>query len=96
MAAFVIYQGEVLDPTRYEQYIVKARESILAAGGRFIARGGDVDVLEGDPPAGPTVIVEFPTKQAATDWYHSAEYGEVRKIREGVARARMYVIEGVT
>ena len=96
MAAFVIYQGEVLDGKRYDEYIVKARESILAAGGRFVARGGDVHVLEGDSPAGPMVILEFPTKQAAVDWYQSDDYTAIRKIREGAARARMYIIEGVT
>lgn len=57
-------------------------------------RGGDVNVLEGDAPAGRTVILEFPTLQAALDWYHGDRYTEVRKLREGAAIARMYAVDG--
>jgi uncharacterized protein (DUF1330 family) len=95
VAAYVIYQGEVLDPARYEEYKTKAAASIVAAGGRYIVRGGDVESLEGDAPAGRTVVLEFPTRQAAIEWYRSDEYTEVRKIRHGAALARMYVVDGV-
>ena len=63
MAAYVIYQGEVLDPVRYEEYKMRAAASLEAAGGRYVVRGGD--------------------------------YTAARAIREGVARARMYVVDGV-
>ena len=95
MAAYVIYQGEVLDPVRYEEYKTAAAASIAAAGGRYVVRGGEVEVLEGDAPSGRTVLLEFPTRQAALDWYRSADYAAARALREGVARARMYVIDGV-
>ena len=95
MAAYVIYQGEVTDPARYEEYKTKAAASIIAAGGRYLVRGGDVEVLEGDAPAGRTVVLEFPTMQAAVDWYRSEEYTTIRKIRDGAARARMYAVDGV-
>ena len=95
MPAFVIYQAELTDPQQYEVYKERAAASLRAAGGRYIVRGGDVDVLEGDPPAGRTVVVEFPDRQTAIDWYHGAEYTEARKLREGAAIARMYVVDGV-
>jgi uncharacterized protein (DUF1330 family) len=95
VAAYVVYQGEVLDPERYDEYKTKGAASIVAAGGRYLVRGGDVEVLEGEAPAGRTVVLEFPTMQAAIDWYQSDEYTEIRKIREGAARARMYVVDGV-
>jgi uncharacterized protein (DUF1330 family) len=95
VAAYVIYQGEVLDPERYDDYKTKAAASIAAAGGRYIVRGGEVVVLEGDAPAGRTVVLEFPTRPAAIDWYRGHEYTEIRKIREGAARARMYVVDGI-
>ena len=95
MAAYVIYQGEVLDQARYDEYKVKAAASISSAGGRYVVRGGDVEVLEGDAPAGRTVVVEFPSMQAVRDWYHGIEYSAARQLREGAARARMYAVEGV-
>jgi uncharacterized protein (DUF1330 family) len=95
VTAYVIYQGEVLDPERYDQYRTKAAESILAAGGRYLVRGGDIEVLEGDPPASRTVVLEFRSREAALAWYRSSEYTEIRKIRDGAALARMYVVDGV-
>ena len=91
MAAYVIYQGEVTDPAHYEVYKEQAAASIAAAGGRYVVRGGEIEVLEGDAPAGRTVVLEFPTRRAALDWYRGDRYTEVRKLREGAARARLYV-----
>ena len=91
MAAYVIYEGEVLDQERYEDYKPKAAASIVAAGGRYLIRGGEVEVLA---PAGRTVVLEFSTMQAARAWYRTEEYNEIRKIREGAARVRMYIVDG--
>jgi uncharacterized protein (DUF1330 family) len=95
MSAYVIYQGEVFDLTLYEEYKLKAAASIAAAGGRYIVRGGEVEVLEGEPPMGRTVILEFPTMDAALTWYRSEEYTQIRTIRDRAAHARIYVVDGI-
>ena len=89
----MIYQGEVFDAVRHDEYKTKAAESILRAGGRYLVRGGDA---EGEAPAGRTVVLEFPSMQDAIAWYRSDEYSEIRKLREGAARARMYAVEGIS
>ncbi len=94
MAAYVIYQAEVLDPERYEAYKPVAAESVRRAGGRYIVRGGDIDVLEGEAPAGRTVVVEFPDRRTAVEWYRG-EYAPARQLRDGAATARMYVVDGL-
>ena len=94
MAAYVIYQAEVLDPVQYEKYKAKTPESIAAFGGRFIVRGGEIDVLEGEAPLGRSVVVEFPSMAAAREWYASDPYTEAKALREGAVRARMYVVDG--
>jgi uncharacterized protein (DUF1330 family) len=96
MPAYVIYQGEVTDPEQYEQYKTRAAASIEAAGGRYVVRGGDFDVLEGEAPAGRTVVVEFPSREAALQWYHGAAYTEARALREHAAKARLYVVDGLS
>lgn len=96
MTAYVIYQAEVLDPVAYEGYKTAAETSIAAAGGRYIVRGGETQVLEGDPPSlGRTVILEFETMDTARAWYRSEEYTAARQLRENVARARLLLIDGV-
>jgi uncharacterized protein (DUF1330 family) len=95
VAAYMIYQAEVTDPERYEQYRTEAAESILAAGGRYLVRGGEIDVLEGEPPPARTVVLEFPTRQAAIDWYRSEEYTAIRRLRDRAAQARLYLVDGV-
>jgi uncharacterized protein (DUF1330 family) len=96
MTAYVIFEGEVTDPVRYEEYKPRAAASIAAAAGRYLVRGGEIEVLEGDAPAGRTVVLEFPTRQAAVDWYRGEEYAAVRPLREGAATvARMYVVDGM-
>ncbi|HVW79962.1 MAG TPA: DUF1330 domain-containing protein [Mycobacteriales bacterium] len=94
MPAYVIYQGHVTDPEQYEKYKPLSAASIAAAGGRLIVRGGEYEVLEGSEPLSRTVVIEFPTRQAAVDWYHGAAYAEARKVREGAAQANMYVVDG--
>jgi uncharacterized protein (DUF1330 family) len=95
MSAYVIVHVDVTDPDKYEQYKVKAAESVAAAGGRYLARGGDVEPLEGAPPPPRTVILEFPTMPAASAWYHGPGYAEARVIRNDAARFDMYIVDGV-
>ena len=95
MAAYVIFQGEVLDPERYEVYKVAAAESIRAGGGRYIVRGGNIDLLEVEAPPGRTVVIEFPDRRTALDWYRGERYTEASRLREGAAIARMYVVDGI-
>jgi uncharacterized protein (DUF1330 family) len=94
--AYVIYQGEVTDPEQYEKYKPRSEASVLAAGGRYLVRGGAFEVLEGETPTGRTVLLEFPDRDAAIAWYRSDEYAEARKLREGAAVARLYVVDGLT
>ncbi len=95
MAAYLIYQAEVLDAERYENYKPLAAESIRQAGGRYIVRGGEFEVLEGEAPAGRTVVIEFPDRATALAWYGGGAYAEAREVRKGAATARMYVVDGV-
>jgi len=95
VTTYVIYQAEILDPARYEEYKERAAPNIVAAGGRYVVRGGDATALEGELPASRTVILAFPTRQAALAWYHSEEYAEIRALRDGSARATLYMVDGV-
>jgi uncharacterized protein (DUF1330 family) len=94
MSAYIVYQAEVYDPEQYELYKAQAGPALAAAGARYLVRGGDIEVLEGEAPAGRTVIIEFPTKQAAVEFFHGPEYTAIRALRADAAHARMYVVDG--
>jgi uncharacterized protein (DUF1330 family) len=68
VAACVRSQGEVLDPERCEEYQTKAAACIVAAAGKYIVRGGDVETPEGrHRPVGRPVVLEFRTRHATLD-----------------------------
>jgi len=94
VTAYVIYLGEVTDPEAYEAYKVRAAASIAAAGGRYVVRGGEPLVLEGEPPAGRTVVLAFPDRASAVAWYEGEQYRGARELRQAAAVARMYVVDG--
>jgi len=95
MPAYVIVEVEVTDPERYKQYTAATPATIAAAGGRFLVRGGEFTVLEGDWQPSRLVVLEFEDLAAAERWYESEAYQAAMKLREGGARMRMVAVEGV-
>ena len=95
MPAYVIANVEVSDPVRYEEYKRLVPSTIAAYGGRYLARGGLAQVLEGEWKPKRLVIVEFPTAAQARAWWDSAEYAPVRSVRRACARAELVLVEGV-
>jgi uncharacterized protein (DUF1330 family) len=67
MSAYVIYPGDVLDEAGDQTYKQVVEPNILAAGGCYVVRGGDAQLLERTLPAGRSVILEFPSRQSALD-----------------------------
>lgn len=95
MAAYVIVDIEIRDPVMYEEYRRMAPPSIAVYGGRYIVRGGEVDVLEGDWRPPRLVVLEFPTIERARAWWSSAEYAPAKAIRQACAEAEMVVVAGI-
>jgi uncharacterized protein (DUF1330 family) len=93
--AYVIATVEVKDPVRYEDYKTLVPPSIAAFGGRFVARGGKTDVLEGDWNPNRLVIVEFPNAERARQWYDSPEYAAAKALRQATSTGSLVLIEGV-
>ena len=95
MPAYVIVDIDVTDPERYEQYKAATPATLEAGGGRFLVRGGEVTILEGDWQPSHLVVLEFENVAAAERWYESAAYQAAKKLREGGARMRMVAVKGL-
>lgn len=95
MAAYVVVNVDVKDPVRYKDYIGMSPVSIGQYGGRFIARGGAVEVMEGDWTPKRMVILEFPSMERAKAWWASAEYAEAKALRQATAETQLVITEGL-
>jgi len=94
MTAYIIADVTVTNPEGYAAYRPLAAASVAKHGGRFIARGGEVQSLEGGWSPSRVVIIEFPTMAAARGWYNSPEYQDALKIRAANSNGRVILTEG--
>jgi uncharacterized protein (DUF1330 family) len=95
MPAYVVIDVDVHDAATYERYKPLAPPVIAAYGGRYLARGGKTDVLEGDWTPARAVILEFPSLERARAWWESPEYAAAKALRQASTRTRMFVVEGL-
>jgi len=95
MSAYLVATGTVKNPEAYQEYRALAAAAIEQYGGRFIARGGKSEVLEGSFPGPRVVIVEFPSFDRAKAFFDSPEYQAARQKRLAVADLNLILVEGV-
>ena len=95
MPAYLIVETDISDPEQYDQYKAASPGAIAAGGGRFLARGGELAVLEGDWSPTRLVLLEFDDLDAAKRFYESETYQAAKKLREGAARLNMVAVEGL-
>jgi len=95
MPAYLIVETEIHDPEQYERYKQASPGAVKAAGGRFLARGGELAVLEGDWRPERLVVLEFEDLDAAKRFYDSPAYREARRLREGAAKLNMVAVQGI-
>lgn len=94
-SAYVIVEiVSVNDPEKYSDYRDQAPPNIKAAGGTYLLRGGDPEVLEGDWNPNRVVVLRFPTREAARAWYESESYAKIRRLREESTHSRMILVDG--
>jgi len=95
VAAYVVVDIEVLEPVEYEEYKKLAAPTVTAYGGRYVARGGAAEVLEGDWTPNRLVVLEFPTLAQAQAWWSSPEYSAAKAIRQRTAGTNMVLVAGM-
>lgn len=94
MPAYLIANIEITNPAGYEEYRKRVPPTLAAHGGRFIARGGAIEVLEGSWAPTRLVIIEFPDMAALKSWYNSPAYRPLIELRQRNARSNLVAIEG--
>lgn len=95
MPAYLIADIEVTDPVGYDEYKKRVPAVIAAHGGRYLARGGASEVLEGTWRPKRSAIIEFPNLASMKAFWEPPEYQPLREIRERSAKSNLVVIEGL-
>lgn len=96
MSAYVISEVEVIDEIQGQEYRDLAAASIARYGGRYVVRGAQPQVPEGEwPPAQRVVVVEFPTMEQLRRWYSSTEYAKALAVRQTALRRRLLFVDGI-
>jgi uncharacterized protein (DUF1330 family) len=92
--AYIVNEIQVIDAAKYKEYADQVPATLSPFGGVFTVRGGKVEVIDGTPPAGRVVILEFPDLEKAKAWHESQAYQKILPIRNASSTSRVYIVEG--
>jgi uncharacterized protein (DUF1330 family) len=94
MSAYVIVNVDTKHPQEYERYKEMAQKTVAQYGGRYLVRGGQMNVLEGSWEPTRIVILEFPSYEKAHQWWHSAEYAPAKELCQRLSASDLLIVEG--
>jgi uncharacterized protein (DUF1330 family) len=94
MKAYVIAAETINDLAMFDLYRKEVPATLVPFGGQFVARGGNLRVLEGEWPHQRLVIIEFPSRAAAEDWYQSAAYQQIISLRHKSSVGNLILVDG--
>jgi uncharacterized protein (DUF1330 family) len=95
MAAYALVDVEITDSAGFAEYRKLVPASIAEFGGRFLVRGGAMEVLEGDWKPNRLVVLEFPDLAGLKSWYHSPGYQQLLVLRKRAATSNFVIVDGV-
>lgn len=91
---YVIGDVTVHDAERYPDYSSQTESTLEPFGGRFIVRGPEVKLLEGQWSPGRVVVIEFPDRASAEGWWSSDAYEAIKPIRREASAGNLILVEG--
>lgn len=93
-SAYLVADITVTDPSLYAEYGRLGQEILLRSGGRFLARGGAVERLDGTWEPVRVSVIEFPDLATARGWYDSPEYQAILPLRLASSSGSLILVEG--
>ena len=95
MPAYVITDVEITDASLYGEFVERVTSTVEAHGGKFVARGGELEVILGDWTPKRLAILEFETMQQVRTWLKSPEYVALDDVRSRSSNINMVIVEGL-
>lgn len=93
--AYFVAEFQLTDPESIKPYSARVESTFKPYSGRFIVRGGDMDVKEGFGAQGRLIVIQFDSLAQANAWYNSPEYQAIIPIRHRSGNTRTYIVEGL-
>jgi len=95
LRGYLIFDIEVTDETAWAEYLKIAGPIMAAGGGKFVLRSQRCEPLEGGWAPSTVSVVEFPSYEAAHDFYHSAEYQKTVPLRQRASISRGILVNAL-
>ncbi len=95
MTAYAIVDLEVIDIEKYLRYQRAVRPLLESVGARYLARGGEHRVFEGDYQPHRLILMEFPSLEVMEDFFDSDAYQSLELQRRACSQARILGVEGL-
>jgi uncharacterized protein (DUF1330 family) len=95
MSACVIFDVDIRDPARYQEFMAGVKPALEQAGAKYLARGGAHKVHEGDWQPRRIVLLEFPSVAAWEFFYTGPTYQGLKAIRDACSSARLVSVDSL-
>ena len=95
MSGYAIFNLNVNNPENYKEYVSKVKSVVEKFGGEYLVRGGEMNIIEGDWPNERNIVIKFPSREKAMEWYNSEEYKPIRQIRHDNAVSNSVIVDGI-
>jgi uncharacterized protein (DUF1330 family) len=96
MPAYLIANVQFNSSEKAQEYGRQVGPTVAKYGGRYLARGGQTEVAEGDWQPQFVVIIEFPSFEQARRWYKSNEYRKLSELRHENADSQLIFVDGLS
>ena len=96
MLAYWVARSKINDPVEYKRYTELVPAIIAKFGGRFLARGGRFEIMEGPDKFQRFIVIEFATLEQGVACFRSPEYDAAATFRRsGAGEVETIMVEGV-
>jgi len=96
MPAFVIFDVEINDMNMYQEFMLGVKPALEKAGAKYLTRGGQHKVYEGDWEPRRIVLLEFPAIEDWEEFYNGETYQGLKAVRDACSSARLVGVEGIS
>ena len=95
MKHYAVAEIDVTDPAWVRDYVEHVTPMVERRGGRYLARTAQISKIEGErTPPQTYLIIEWPSKEVADEFYESEEYRPYRERRQAGARNEFLLVAG--